>query len=146
MELDLQFLKALFLKFPLEGPLKGNEELSVLQKVLPEKDTHVIQELVKVHQAQTLSHVLRFRVDLFYWIHPSWSSHIIAKLPESLQPFAQTILTSFSRTQVQEEVKDRASNSKIYVLSEEIKAKLEGCYDTSKTTVEVVTLEQMNNL
>ena len=39
-----------------------------------------------------------------------------------------------------------ASNSKIYVLSEEIKAKLEGCYDTSKTTVEVVTLEQMNNL
>ena len=39
-----------------------------------------------------------------------------------------------------------ASNSKIYVLSEEIKAKLGGCYDTSKTTVEVVTLEQMNNL
>ena len=39
-----------------------------------------------------------------------------------------------------------ASNSKIYVLSEEIKAKLEGCYDTSITTVEVVTLEQMNNL
>ena len=39
-----------------------------------------------------------------------------------------------------------ASNSKIYVLSEEIKTKLEGCYDTSKTTVEVVTLEQMNNL
>ena len=39
-----------------------------------------------------------------------------------------------------------ASNSKIYVLSEEIKAKLEGRYDTSKTTVEVVTLEQMNNL
>ena len=39
-----------------------------------------------------------------------------------------------------------ASNSKIYVLSEEIKAKLEGNYDTSKTTVEVVTLEQMNNL
>ena len=39
-----------------------------------------------------------------------------------------------------------ASNSKIYVLSEEIKAKLEGSYDTSKTTVEVVTLEQMNNL
>ena len=49
------------------------------------------------------------------------------------------------------EVESRAfpnlpSNSKIYVLSEEIKAKLEGCYDTSKTTVEVVTLEQMNNL
>ena len=39
-----------------------------------------------------------------------------------------------------------ASNSKIYVLSEEIKTKLEGCYDTSKTTVEVVTLDQMNNL
>ena len=39
-----------------------------------------------------------------------------------------------------------SSNSKIYVLSEEIKAKLEGSYDTSKTTVEVVTLEQMNNL
>ena len=39
-----------------------------------------------------------------------------------------------------------ASNSKIYVLSEEIKAKLEGCYDTSQTTVEVVTLDQMNNL
>ena len=39
-----------------------------------------------------------------------------------------------------------ASNSKIYVLSEEIKAKLEGSYDTSKTTVEVVTLDQMNNL
>ena len=39
-----------------------------------------------------------------------------------------------------------ASNSKIYVLSEEIKAKLEGGYDTSITTVEVVTLEQMNNL
>ena len=36
--------------------------------------------------------------------------------------------------------------AKIYVLSEEIKAKLEGCYDTSKITVEVVTLEQMNNL
>ena len=39
-----------------------------------------------------------------------------------------------------------ASNSKIYVLSEEIKTKLEGGYDTSKTTVEVVTLDQMNNL
>ena len=39
-----------------------------------------------------------------------------------------------------------ASNSKIYVLSEEIKAKLEGSYNTSKTTVEVVTLDQMNNL
>ena len=39
-----------------------------------------------------------------------------------------------------------ASNSKIYVLSEEIKAKLEGSYDTSITTVEVVTLDQMNNL
>jgi surface protein len=38
------------------------------------------------------------------------------------------------------------SNSKIYVLSEEIKTKLEGGYDTSKTTVEVVTLDQMNNL
>ena len=41
---------------------------------------------------------------------------------------------------------DLASNSKIYVLSEEIKAKLEGSYNTSKTTVEVVTLDQMNNL
>ena len=39
-----------------------------------------------------------------------------------------------------------ASDSKIYVLSEEIKAKLEGNYDTSKTTVEVVTLDEMNNL
>ena len=39
-----------------------------------------------------------------------------------------------------------ASNSKIYVLSEEIKAKLEGSYNTSETTVEVVTLDQMNNL
>ena len=38
------------------------------------------------------------------------------------------------------------SNSKIYVLNEEIKTKLEGGYDTSKTTVEVVTLDQMNNL
>ena len=41
---------------------------------------------------------------------------------------------------------DIASDSKIYVLSEEIKAKLEDNYDTSKTTVEVVTLDQMNNL
>lgn len=39
-----------------------------------------------------------------------------------------------------------ASNSKIYVLNDEIKTKLEGSYDTSQTTVEVVTLEQMNNL
>ena len=39
-----------------------------------------------------------------------------------------------------------ASNSKIYVLNEEMKAKLEGSYNTSKTTVEVVTLDQMNNL
>ena len=39
-----------------------------------------------------------------------------------------------------------ASNSKIYVLSEEIKTKLEGTYDTTKTTVEVVTAEQMAQL
>ena len=39
-----------------------------------------------------------------------------------------------------------ASNSKIYVLNDEIKTKLEGSYDTSQTTVEVVTLDQMNNL
>lgn len=37
-------------------------------------------------------------------------------------------------------------NSKIYVLSEEIKAKLEGSYDTTKTTIEVVTQEQMNQI
>ena len=36
--------------------------------------------------------------------------------------------------------------SKIYVLSEEMKTKLEGTYDSTKTTVEVVTLEQMNQL
>ena len=38
------------------------------------------------------------------------------------------------------------AGSKIYVLSEEMKTKLEGRYDSTKTTVEVVTLEQMNQI
>lgn len=41
---------------------------------------------------------------------------------------------------------DMASDSTIYVLNEEIKTKLEGSYDTTKTTVQVVTQEEMDNL
>lgn len=36
--------------------------------------------------------------------------------------------------------------SVIYVLNNEMKTKLEGTYDNTKTTVEVVTLEEMNQI
>jgi len=42
--------------------------------------------------------------------------------------------------------KNIAAGSKIYVLNQDVKNALEGKYDTSKTTVEIKTLEEMENL
>ena len=46
----------------------------------------------------------------------------------------------------QEGISNLPEGSKIYVLSEDMKTKLEGTYDSTKTTVEVVTLEEMNSI
>ena len=41
---------------------------------------------------------------------------------------------------------DMAVNSTIYVLSEEIKTKLEGTYNSANTTVQVVSEEEMDSI